>query len=168
MATHRIPILGFATVPDSSGNVWPETLDVAATNDVWKHLVFRFKDTSTRVGLAGSFNVPKNYVGTAKLILVWSSTATSGNVVWDCDYRAITGNDAESFDQTSNQESVAGTDAAPGAAWRRLELAIDLTSGNLAADDTVQFELFRDGANGSDTMAADAFLFGAFFQYADA
>jgi hypothetical protein len=168
MATHRLPILGFATVPDTSGNVYLQPLDVSASNDVWDHLVFAFADTSTRIGLHGSFEVPQNYAGTAKLVVVWTSTATSGNVVWDFDYRAVGGDDAESLDQAGTQESVTGTDAAPGAAWRRLERSIDLTSANLAAGDTVQFTLFRDGADAADTMAATAFLFDLRLQYADA
>jgi hypothetical protein len=169
MATFRMPLIGWSAAPDTSGNVWIEPLPVAATNDVWGHFVWRFKDTSTRIGLRGSANIPKNYnaSGTTALIVVWSTTATSGNCVWDCDYRAVGGDDAESLDQTSNQESVTVTDAAPTAAWRRLAASITLTAGNLLADDTLQFELFRDGSDGSDTMAADAYLFGLFLQYTD-
>lgn len=167
MATHRVPILDWSMSPDSTGNVTFEPYDIKATNDVWKALVGVYADTNTRLGLRGRFNVPKNYVGTAKLVAVWTSTATSGNVVWDCDYRAVGGNDAESLDQTSNQESVTVTDAAPGAANRRLEALLTLTSANLAVDDTVEFELFRDGADGADTMAAAALLFDLLFEYSD-
>lgn len=168
MATHRVPILGFATAPDASGNVWVEPLDVAATNDVWKHLVWKFSNSgSARIGLRGLFVVPKNYVAGSALVLHWSSTATSGNVVWDFDYRSVAGDDSASLDQTTNTQSVTGTDAAPGAAWRRLQLSISLTAGNFAADSTVQFELFRDKSDAADTMAASAYLFGLFFEYTD-
>jgi hypothetical protein len=169
MATFRLPILGWATAPDTSGNVWMEPLSIAATNDRWPHLVWRFKDTSTRPAIEGVFSVPKNYnaSGTTSFVIVWSSTATSGNVVWDADYRAVTGNDSESLDQTTQDEQLTVTDAAPGAAWRRLETSVSATAANFAADDTVQFEFARDGVSGSDTMAADAYLFGLFFQYTD-
>lgn len=173
MATHRVSILGASTVPDTSGNCWQEPYTILATNDVWGLLVFRFGSSNaaqptTRIGLRGQFNVPKNYVGTAKLIVVWTATVTTGDVVWDFDYDAISGNDTESLDQAAPpQEAVTGTDTAPGAANRRLELSITLTAGNFAADDTVEFELFRDGADAADTMAASAILFGAFFEYAD-
>jgi len=167
MATHRIPILGFSTVPDSSGNVFLEPYDVKATNDVWDRLVLIFNDTATRDGIHGGFVVPKNYVGTPKIVVVWTSTATSGNVVWDCDYRAVSGDDSESLDQTTNQESVTATDAAPTAAHNRLEAPMALTAGNLAADDEVEFTLFRDGT-AADTMAAAAIVFSVFFEYADA
>lgn len=168
MATHRMSLLGGLVSPDTSGNVFVEPYTVKATNDVWKHPVVVFNDTGTRDGLYGVFTVPKNYVGTAKLIVVWTSTATSGNVVWDADYRGVSGDNSESLDQTGNQESVTGTDAAPGAAHRRLELSISLTSSNLAVDDLVEWGLFRDGSDASDTMAAAAMLFDLLFEYADA
>lgn len=144
-----------------------EPYTVKATNDVWQRLVVVFNDTSARIGLHGGFTVPKNYVGTAKLVVVWTSTAITGSVVWDADYRAITGNDTESLDQTTNQESVTVTDVAPGAAHRRLEALLALTSANLAADDEVEFALFRDGTDAADTMAAAAMLFQLLFEYTD-
>lgn len=167
MATIRIPILGHATKPGTSGSVYTASYDEFATNDVWDRLVTVFADTATRIGLAGGFEVPKNYVGTPSIVVEWTSTATSGNVVWDFDYRAVGGNDAESLDQAGTQESVTVTDAAPTAAHNRLEASMALTAGNLAADDMVEFELFRDGA-ASDTVAASALLFGLYFQYNDA
>lgn len=168
MATHRIPILGWQATPDSSGNVFFESYDVKATNDVWDRLVAIFNDTATRIGLHGGFTVPKNYVGGAKVIIVWTATATSGDVEWDIDYRAVGGNDAESLDQAGTQESVNNNDTAPGAANRRLECELSLTAGNFAADDEVEFTLFRDGADGGDTMAAAAIVFNVLFEYADA
>lgn len=167
MATHRIPILGWATLPDSSGSVWFEPLAVLATNDVWPELVAVFADTATRIGLGGRFTAPKNYVGTPKFVIVWSTTATSGNAIWDVDYRAVGADNSESLDQTGNQESLSVTDAAPGAAWRRMECLIAATAANFAVDDEVQFTLFRDGAD-SDTIAASIVLFQLLFEYADA
>lgn len=167
MATHRIPILGWGTVPDTSGNVFFEPYNVKATNDVWDRLVAIFNDTATRIGLAGGFAVPKNYVGNAKLVLVWTSTATSGDVEWDMDYRAVTGDNSESLDQAGTQESVNLNDTAPGAAHRRMECSITLTASNFAADDEVTFEIFRDGTDGGDTIAAAVILFEALFEYTD-
>ena len=81
---------------------------------------------------------------------------------------AITGNDTESLDQTGNIESVNSNDTAPGAANRRLEFQINLTSANLAANDTLEFTLFRDGTDAGDTMAAAAILVDVLLEYADA
>lgn len=168
MATHRIPILNQFCRPDNSGNVFWEPFSVKATNDVWDHGVWVFNDTATRLLLHGNFMVPQNYVGTASIILPWSASAITGNVVWDFDYRAVGGDDAESLDQAGVQEAVTVTDAAPTAAWNRLVPSVALTSANLAAGDLVQFYIGRDGADAADSMAAAAVLFGAWFQYADA
>jgi len=168
MATHRISLLGPGTKPDTSGNVFQEPASIKFTNDVWAGLVFIFNDTATRIGLTGFCEIPVNYVGTAKLTIIWTTTATSGDVEWDFDYRAITGNDTESLDQTGNIESVNSNDTAPGAANRRLEFQINLTSANLAANDTLEFTLFRDGTDAGDTMAAAAILVDVLLEYADA
>lgn len=168
MATKRIPILGPGSIPDESGDVFWEPYSVKATNDVWNRLVLIFNDTGTRIGIAGGFAVPKDYVDSANVVIVWTSTATTGDVEWDFDYRSVGGNDTESLDQAGTQESVNSNDTAPSAANERMEISIPLTDGNFAADDEVEFELFRDGADAGDTMSAAAILFNAFFEYADA
>lgn len=168
-------MLGAGTRPDTSGKVFQDPYENLATNDVWKMLVWRFSENgdnatqpTTRIGLRGQFTVPQNYVGTAAVIPVWTATGTSGNCVWDLDYRAIGGNDTESMDQTGTQGSVSVTDAAPSAAHERLTPSLSPTSTHFAAGDTVEFELFRDGTDAADTMALDAILFDLLFQYADA
>lgn len=167
MSTHRIPILGPGTKPDSSGDVFFEPYSVKATNDVWDRLVLIFNDSGTRIGVDGGFTVPKNYVGTPKIIVVWTSTATANDVEWDFDYRAVGGDDAESLDQAGTQETVNQEDTAPSAAHERMEAALTL-SANFAVDDEVEFALFRDGTDGGDGMAAAAIVFSVFFEYADA
>jgi len=171
MATLRIPIHGAMTMPDSTGECFPESYQVLATNDVWQRMVWRFGSSNAaaptvRHGLHGGFAVPKNYVGTPVVVIVWTATLTSGNVVWDFEYRTVGGNDTTSLDQAGTEESVTVTDAAPGAANRRLEATISLAA-NFAVDEEVEFFLARDGADAADTMAGAALLVGAYFQYAD-
>lgn len=168
MATPRIPILGIGTGPDNSGNVFPERINVKLTACPWKYFIWVFNDSGTRIGLEFSFDVPQDYVGAAKFIPVWTSTATSGNVPWDVDYRAVGGNDIESLNQATVQETVTITDAAPSAAAERLEAIIVPTASNFAAGDSVQGTLFRDGAEAADTMAAAAILEKLLFEYSDA
>jgi hypothetical protein len=172
MATHKIPIFGANTVPDTSGNCWQEPFTVLATNDVWGFLIWRFGDSNaaqptTRIGLRGVFVVPENYVGTAKIVLIWTATITAGNVVWDFDYRTVAGDDVSSLDQAGTEQSITVTDAAPTAALRQLVVELTPTAANFAAGETVEFELFRDGADAADTMAGSAILVDAFFQYSD-
>lgn len=168
MATHRLPILGWSTVPDTSGNVFFEPYSIKATNDVWEYLVCVFEDTSTRDGLRGRFDVPQNYVDTANLIVVWTlHTTATGDVEWDFDYRAVGGNDTESLDQSGTQETVNANDTNPSAINERMEISISLTDGNFATGDTVQFELFRDGTDSGDTISEAIILHGLFFEYND-
>jgi hypothetical protein len=169
MATHRLSIFGQLS-PDETGRAFHEPYSVKATNDVWHHLVAVFNDPAGGQvhGFYGTFNVPKNYVGTASLKIVWTSTATTGNCRWRFTYRAVGGDDSESLDQTSNQEQVSVTDAAPGAANRRMEASVNLTSANLAADDTVEFLIERNDDSGTDTMAAAATMHDLLIEYADA
>ena len=171
--THRIPILGWSARPDDTGECFFEPYDILATNDVWDRLICRFgasnaAQPTVRHGLHGGFTVPKSYVGTAKIIIVWTATLTSGDVVWDFEYRSVGGNDTTSLDQSGTEESMTVTDTAPGAAHRRLEASVSLTSANLAADEEVEFYLARDGADAADTMAGSALLFQALFEFADA
>jgi hypothetical protein len=168
MATFRIPILGAHTVPDNSGNVFFEPYTLQATNDNWGHLVVLFDDTATRIGLFGAFDVPQNYISGANIIVHWTSTATSGDVEWDFDYRAVGGNDSESLDQATAQESVNQNDTAPSATDNRMTVTLALTDSNLLPGDTVEFSLFRDGTDGGDTMAAAATVHSVLFEYKDA
>ncbi len=168
MATHRIPILGFGTKPDNSGDVFFEPYSIKATNDLWERMVAIFKDSTTRNGLHGGFAVPKNYGGTsAKIIVVWTSTINVNYVAWDFDYRAVGGDDVESLDQATAQESVNFNDAMGNVAHERMEAVLTLTAGNFAVDDEVEFTLFRDGTDAADTMAGPAILFGIYFEYDD-
>jgi len=168
MATFRLPILGANTVPDSSGEVFFEPYTVKATNDNWGHMVLIYNDSATRNGLRGAFDVPQNYVGSAAIIIHWTATATSGDVEFDFDYRAVGGDDTESLDQAAAQESVNQNDTAPSAVHERMTVTLSLTSSNLAVGDTVLFSLFRDGTDAGDTMAAAAIVHQVLFEYADA
>ncbi len=167
MAIHRLPILGVNTKPDESGFVFPEPYSVKATNDKWKHLGFIFNDSGSRDGLSGMFTVPKGYVGTANLVLVWTAIITSGDLGWEFDYRAIGGDDSESFDQSTAQETIILTDTAPTSINLRLEKIASLTDGNFAVDDDVEFEIFRNKASSLDTLVGAGILKRLFFQYSD-
>lgn len=172
MRTYRLPILGWSARPDDTGDCFPEPYDTLATNDVWKRMIYRFGANNAaaptlKAGVYGGFTVPKIYIGSANLIIVWTSTLTSGDVVWSFEYRTVGGDDTTSLDQSGTEGAQTVTDTAPGAANRRLAATIDLTDANFAADEEVEFFLSRDGTAGGDTLAGSALLFSAFFEYAD-
>jgi hypothetical protein len=169
MSTFLLPILGSATLPDTSGNVYFEPAAVNfGSNDRYQNLVAVFADTSTRLKLGIGFRVPDNYVGTAALVLIWAVTGTSNKVVWEFDYTAIA--TGETMDPSSDQESTTSTGTTvPGTARFRSTDSISLTSANFAAGDWVEGSIVRDGADTTnDTYAGSAYLFAAFFSYADA
>lgn len=169
-STFRPSILNGSINPDTSGNVWWEPASVAETNGFFPAGLWRFKNSgSAKIKIRGSWNVPKNYnaSGTTTVVVAWSTTATSNSVVWGFEYRSIGGDDTTSIDQSSAVETLSVTDAAPTAAWRRLVTTMTVTASNLAADDTLLFNFYRDKSSGSDTLAADAYLIGLYLQYTD-
>jgi hypothetical protein len=165
MSTFRLPIVTQGALPDSSGEVFFEPYSVKATNDLLGGLVLIMNDSATRNGIRGNFQIPQNYVGSAKIIIDWTATATTGDVEFDFDYRAIAV--GETLDQATVQETVNINDTAPAAIHERQTAELTLTSANLVVGDQVLFELFRDGTDAGDTMAAAAIVFGVYFEYSD-
>jgi len=164
VATHRISILGSGTIPDSSGEVFFQPYTVVDTAAVVDPLVLTFNDSGTKDGLRGSFRVPENYVGTAKLLVVWTANATSGT--FTIDWSVLTRSGAEDMGAAATRTTETATDTKTGTAFVREELSLTLTDGDYAAGDEVLFEMFRDTLN--DTLAAPAVVFGVYFEYADA
>lgn len=161
MATKRLWIPAIALLPDTSGNVYPKPSSIDDSNDRFPHEILAFKDSGTRIGAFGAFGVPKDYVGTPKICIVFKTTATSGDVVWDADLKAVA--DGESLDPSTDDDAVTATVTVPGTARLRKDSLISL-SGTYAADDEVLLAIYRDGAQGADTLAAEALLEGVFFE----
>lgn len=165
MATRRI-YFGATLAPDTSGNVFWQPASILDSNDQAPTLpVLIFKDTATKDKAYCVIPVPKEYVGSAKFGVVWKSTGTSGNVVWNIDYRSIA--DGETLDPSSWQESLAITDAVKGTTNQMNDANVSATSANLAVDDLLIISIARDGTSGSDTLAASAQLYEAYFEFAD-
>ena len=173
MATYTLPILGFGTRPDDTNEVSFEPAETNfGSNDLARQLILGLGSAlaaqpTVKHGVYGSFRVPTNYVSTPKIVIEWSATLTTGDVVFDFDYNAVGGNDAETLDPSAWQESVTVTDTAPGTARRKLSVEVALTTANVDDGDYVQFFFGRDGAAGADTMAGRAYVFELTFQYLD-
>ena len=157
---------------DASGDAFFEPYSLLATNDLFQHLILRCGANNAaaptvKAGFYGAFRIPPDYNtgGTVTCIVQWTSTLTSGDVVFDLDYRAIGGDDTESLDQASYQESLTVTDTAPSAANERQTATMTFTASNLAADDTLEFFFGRDGAAGGDTLAGSAIVHEVIFKY---
>jgi hypothetical protein len=168
MATHRISILQ-AVQPDNTSRCWLEPYDVFATNDVWKHAIIRMANPAAGQtgGFYGLFEVPQNYVGSASVKINWTTSAITGNACFRFTYRSVAGDNTTSLDQTSQTEQVSVTDAAPGAAHRKMDAAFTVTAGNFAAGSLIEYLLERFDNSAADTIAADVVLHQASFEYAD-
>jgi len=152
--------------PDASGEVFFQPASILATTNPSGSPLAIFLDSATRDGLFGRFAVPKEYVDTAVLDILWYTAATSGDVDWDFEYRA--NGVGESMNQSGSQESVTVNDLA-GTTFILMQASISLTDGNFAAEDIVEFTLFRDGVTeSSGGIAASVALAGLFFRYNDA
>ncbi len=167
MAIIRHPILGAFTLPDASGDVFFEPSSIKLTNDLYPALALVFKDTATKISVYGRFHVPQNYVSAPAMKVEWfaANTTASVAVVWDFDYRAIA--IGEDGDPSTHQESLTVTETAPTTAWLTVLSSLAMTAGNLAAGDTVDFILSRDGVDANDDMLFAALVRGLYFQYSD-
>lgn len=169
MATHRLPIMGFGTVPDNTGECYlaPISVEMALATGLMKNLVMVLKDPSADTGFYGTFIVPKNYVDTANIVVIGVLDGTVGatSVDFEMSYLARADNEtveagwAESvtFD-TGNTNGWANEDV--------LEDSAALTDGNFAVDDTVFYYFKRD--QGTDDFNGDFHVTGLFFEYNDA
>lgn len=172
MATHRISILGASLMPDDSGECWFEPYSILSTNKIFKHNIIRMGSSNSanptiKFGFYGSFSVPKNFVSNAKIVIVWCTTLIANDVSVEFSYRAISGNDIESLDQLTFVETVTGVDTAGSAAHERMEFSVNLTSANIAADDTVEFYFKRDGSIAADTLLGSMIIQDVLFEYTD-
>jgi hypothetical protein len=161
--TKRISVMQYATLPDTSGNVWLEPASLTQTNDRYPQMVVRFKDTATKDKLGLRFPVPADYVGGAKVYVLCTSTATSGNFVLVLDYSSAS--TTSSLDPSADEETLSVTQAAPGASQTGVFPTVTLTAANLAANDVFQGTVSRNGASGSDTMTADLIVYDIIFEY---
>jgi hypothetical protein len=102
------------------------------------------------------------------VVVEWTATVTSGDVVFAFDYNSVGGDAAESFDPAAWQQSLTVTDTVSATARRKSVAGnMSITAANLAVDDILQFYLSRDGTAGGDTMAGSAWVMEATFEYAD-
>ena len=169
MATFRVPIFGYQLRPDASSVMYFQGYDVHATNVVWKQIVAVWEDSVSKRVLRGAFEVPSNYTSTPEIVVIWTSATTTGDVVWDFEYRVVSGDDTsgQSLDQSGSDEAAGVTDTAPTDAHLRLEATITLTGSHWSSNSTCEFILARDSTNSSDDLADEALVFDAMFSYSD-
>ncbi len=173
MATHDIPILGFATLPDTVGNMFFQELEIAvATAAANLHMLgFTMVDPGgTDQGLYGKFNIPQNYSGTPKIVIrgILDGTISAG-LTLGFGFQQTGGiADNETADVAFQAADTASADpqSSSHADEDMYEETIDLTPTlAYAAGDEVFFFFYRDQT--LDDATFDFHLTGLFFRYND-
>lgn len=117
-----------------------------------------FADGANSLSLQTGFQLPSDWTGAIDAKLIWLSSTTSGNVVWQVATICVA--TGETDDPAFNTASTV-TDATQGTANQLNEAAITgVTTTGCAAGENLHLKVFRDPTNGSDTMAGTARLVG--------
>lgn len=106
--------------------------------------------------------------GNVSILVDWITSATSGNCIWGAQLSVTTAGDNQSLLTDAFATAATVTTAANSTANGHQRSTIAISSlDSLAAGDRCALKLYRDAANGSDTLAADAKVFGVQVQWSD-
>lgn len=162
-----------ATMPDGTGttNYPPEiTRDVSTGSPPTNapkvvRTVAKF-DPGTDEHLLWFFLLPPDYVSGGTVRLKWKAAAAgAGNVIWKGSAVAITDGVTQDNTIIFNTVALAAASAAPGTAGFTKEATIALPTTGFAASRMIAVMLGRDADNAGDTLAVDAVLMRARFEY---
>ncbi|MGE3175932.1 MAG: hypothetical protein AB7O32_00565 [Vicinamibacterales bacterium] len=171
MATHRLPIeisRADAGVPvDRVAN----QISAAAAPSVGELLCHVLADGGADEGVYGLFSVPKNYVGTPKLVvkgILDGSPGASDTLGFSVRKRAVANNEAAdgAFDAEQTASATIGSSGLAYADEDLLEMSVSLTAGDYAVDDQVFLYVAIDASGTS--FAGNVLLTALEFEYADA
>jgi len=111
--------------------------------------------------------MPSDYNGgTVTAAFVWThpTAATNYGVVWACQGRSY--GDGEALDQAwGTAQSSTDTGGTAGYAYISPATSAITLAGTPAASELVQFRVYRDATNGSDTLAVDGRLLGVMITF---
>jgi hypothetical protein len=129
-----------------------------ATNDVM--LVTKDYDTTTEEGCGFWVGMPKSWnESTVTFQAMWTAASGSGGVAWGLAAYSFSDDDAMDT-AVSGQQVVTDTLITANDMHITSESSAITIGGTPAEGDAVYFELTREVANGSDTLAVDAKLIG--------
>ena len=122
--------------------------------------VLQFADTSGGFSAQNHMLLPADFTGNIDARLIWTTTATSGNVKWSLS-TACTDAGATATDDPAFNVASAVTTAVPGTANRVQTSSIsNVTATGCAAGNLLHLRLARDGADAADTAGASVNLIG--------
>ncbi len=173
MAIHRQPIMGFSTIPDSTGECFlsPLSVEMALGTGLMKSLAMVLKDPSADTGFYGSFTVPQNYVNTANIVVVGIFDGTTGTTTVSFQFNYIDRADNETLEATWDETVSFDSPTTSGYTTEDyVEVsAAALTDANFTAGHQVFFYHIRDqSAEVSGGFVGDFHVTGLYFEYNDA
>lgn len=153
-----------AMTPRTTNGAAAATVEMATNDNTFDVLDF---DTATEEGACFAISLPQAWdAGTVKAKVYWTAASGSGGVAWGI--RAISYADDDTLDAAYGTEQVV-IDTLITANDNHITSASSAITigGTPAADDLLLFEITREVANGSDTLAVDARLIGVKLQYTE-
>jgi hypothetical protein len=164
--------IGKQTVWIPAGSMTARTTSGAVSGTVettTNKVMIRTLDFDAAAAEYAQFHVqmPKGWnEGTVSAVFVWSHAATGTNfgVVWGIQAVALSDDDA--LDAAfGTAQTVTDTGGTTNDLYRSTESAAVTIGGTPAENDVVVFQVYRDAASGSDTLAIDARLHGVALFY---
>lgn len=142
MATHRIPV---AIIKPDAGvplDLVSNQITAAATPSIGDLLAYVVADGGADEGLFIKFTVPKNYVGTPKLVvrgILDGAPGASSVLAFTFRKRAVANNEAAdgTFDAEQTSSATIGSSGSNHSDEDVVEQSITLTGGDYAVDDDV-------------------------------
>lgn len=169
---HTSDVVGQQTIWVPATAMTPRTTNGASsgsmestTNDVMtKYLAF---DSATSEGAQVMVQMPKSWnEGTIVAQFVWTHPATTTNFGVKWGIRAVAFANDDALDTAfGTEQEVADTGGTTSDVYISDETSAMTVAGSPGAEELVCFEVYRDPADGSDTMAVDAYLIGVKIHY---
>jgi hypothetical protein len=119
---------------------------------------FRGFDQTTDEGIFLTFVLPSNYSSGGTLTFRYSTSVTSGNVVWKTGYALSTPGTTDFDGVAIGTITPATASAVPASAGIEKSVSIDLGMTGATVGQVLYVYLGRDADHASDTAAADAEL----------
>lgn len=154
-----------------SASIWPSSTTGAAasvkteygTNDVDMYLM-AFDQTTQEYGQFTVWMPDSWDGGTITFRASWTAASGTGNVIWGLQARCL-GNDDAIDDTWGTAQTLTDGLIATGDMHISSESSAITIAGTPVAGEVVQFRVYRDADDGSDTLDADALLIGIKIYY---
>jgi hypothetical protein len=116
-------------------------------------------DAATAQYLWWTVRLPDDYSSGGTLKILWAANATANSCVWGTSVGAVTASDADTYLEHAQASAATTTTATNTTEARRVNAtSITLAMDSAAAGDLVSVCVYRDAANGSDTLSVAAEL----------